>query len=45
MRIDKNNPHNRYDNFWDWLFSDVNYIWTLALAVGYLYYLMTTCEV
>jgi hypothetical protein len=45
MRAQKNNPRMVYDNFWDWLRSDLNYFWTVGLMFGYMYYLVTTYEV
>jgi hypothetical protein len=45
LRADKNNPNKKYTDFWDWLFSGMNCIWTAALVLGYLYYLVNTYEV
>ena len=45
MRAEKNNPQQRYTDFWDWLRTDWHPIWILTIVFGYLYYLTTTEEV
>lgn len=45
MRVDKENPEQRYNDFWVWLQTGWNAIWLLSLAFAYVYYLMTTEEV
>ncbi len=45
MRVERNNPRRVYYNFLDWLRTGLNFIWALALVLGYLYYLLTTEEV
>lgn len=45
MRVDKKDPRRVYRNYWDWLRTGSNYVWTISLMFGYLYYLMTTQEV
>jgi len=45
MRIDKNDPGQRYDDFWDWLQTGWHPLWILSTVFAYLYYLMTTEEV
>jgi hypothetical protein len=44
MRIDNNDPNKRYNDFGDWLLRDGHVIFLVALAIGYLYYLVTTTE-
>jgi hypothetical protein len=45
MRAERNNPRQRYIDFWDWLRTDWHPAWILTIFVGYLYYLTTTEEV
>ncbi len=45
MRAEKEDPGQRYDDFWDWLRTDWHPIWILSILFGYMYYLMTTEEV
>jgi hypothetical protein len=45
MRAEKDNPDQKYIDFWDWLRTDSHAIWLLSLGIAYLYYLMTTEEV
>jgi hypothetical protein len=45
VRIDKNDPQKEYSDFWDWLLDDWHVAFVLSLAVGYLYYLVTTTQV
>jgi hypothetical protein len=45
MRIDNNEPHRIYKDFWDWLLIDWHIIFIAALVIGYPYYLTTTEEV
>ena len=42
MRIDKNNPQQGYENYFDWLQTGYNFIWIISLVIGYVYYLATT---
>jgi len=44
MRVDKNEPHKTYKDFWDWLFGDWHIIFAISLFIAYFYYLMTTVE-
>ena len=44
MRIDRKNPRQRYDDFWDWLRTDRNVMWIIFGLFSYMYYLMTTYE-
>ena len=43
MRVDKNYPHQIYEDFWDWL--NQHPIWILGLIFAYLYYLTSTEEI
>lgn len=43
MRVDKQYPHQRYENFFDWL--NVHPIWMLALFFAILQYYTTTEEI
>ncbi len=45
MRAEKNDPGQRYDNFWDWVLADLHALWLISLAFAYIYYLLTTEEV
>ena len=45
MRVEKNNPQQMYNDFWDWLFTSWHLIWIISLVFAYLYYLMTTEEI
>jgi len=40
MRIDKNNPWQIYENFWDWLLYHP--LWILSPFFGYAYFLGST---
>lgn len=45
MRIDNNNSHITYKDFWDWLFNYKEHgIYLVFLAVGYYLYLTSTTE-
>ena len=44
IRIDNVDPGKEYKDFWDWLVYDWHLVFVLAVAVGYVYYLMTTTE-
>ncbi|MFC1951132.1 hypothetical protein ACFLXN_01825 [Chloroflexota bacterium] len=43
MRIEKDNPEQKYNDFWDWL--NCHLVWFLSLIIGYIIYLKTTVEV
>jgi hypothetical protein len=45
MRAEKDNPEQKYNDFWDWIRTGWHAIWLLSLVIAYLYYLMTTEEV
>jgi hypothetical protein len=45
MRVEKDNPEQKYNDFWDWLRTGWHPLWLISLAFAYLYYLMTTEEV
>jgi len=45
MRAEKENPEQKYNDFWDWLFTDWHIAWLLGLVFAYIYYLMTTEEI
>jgi len=45
MRVGKNNPRQKYNDYWDWLLTGWHPVWLMSLFFGYLYYLMTTEEV
>ena len=45
MRAEKDNPEQKYNDFWDWLLTGWHPIWLLSLVIAYVYYLMTTEEV
>ena len=45
MRAEKNNPEQKYNDFWDWLLTGWHSIWLLSLVIAYMYYLMTTEEI
>ena len=45
MRVDNNEPHKAYKDFWAWLLDDWHIIFVVALIIGYPYYLTTTTEV
>jgi hypothetical protein len=45
MRVEKENPAQMYDDFWDWLRTGLHPIWVITLFFAYLYYLMTTKEI
>ena len=45
MRTERNNPRQRYDDFFNWLRYDGHAIWLLTGVFAYLYYLLTTYEV
>ncbi len=45
MRIDKNDPEQRYIDFGDWLRTDWHALWVISLVFAYLRYLLTTEEV
>lgn len=44
MRVEKNDPRQRYDTYYDWLVNG-HQVWILSLFFGYVYYVMTTDEV
>ena len=44
MRAEKDNPGQKYKDFWDWLFN-WHPVWLLSLFIAYIYYLVTTEEV
>jgi len=45
MRVEKDNPEQRYNDFWDWLVAGWHAILLISLFFAYIYYLMTTEEV
>jgi len=46
MRAEKENPEQKYNDFWDWLFNyKEHFIFVIILAIGYFYYLNTTEEI
>lgn len=46
MRIDNNDPHKIYKDFWDWLFNYNEHImYVVVLVVGYYVYLNSTTKV
>jgi hypothetical protein len=44
MRIDNNEPHHVYRDFWDWLTDGWHVFFVPGLFLGYFYYLLTTVE-
>jgi hypothetical protein len=44
MRIENNEPHRIYKDFWDWLFKDGHIIYVISLFLAYFFYLITTSE-
>lgn len=44
MRIEKNNPWEEYRDFWDWTTRYWHPIFIVSLAMGYVYYQLTTEE-
>ncbi len=42
MRVDKQYPWQRYENFWDWL--SFHPLWIISLLFAYAVYLATTEE-
>jgi hypothetical protein len=44
MRAEKNDPGQKYNDFWDWLRYDQHIIWLVSLFFAYAYYLLTTEE-
>jgi hypothetical protein len=46
MRAKKDNPEQKYNDFWDWLFNyKEHFIFVVILMIGYVYYLNTTEEI
>lgn len=46
MRVDNKDPLIMYKDFWDWLFNYKEHnIFIVGIAIGYIYYLITTTEV
>jgi len=45
IRAEKDNPEQRYNDFWDWLLTGWHPIWLISTVIAYVYYLMTTEEV
>ena len=45
MRVERNNAHQEYRDFWEWLMAGWHPIWIITLFFGYAYYLATTAEV
>jgi len=43
MRVEKDDPGQKYSDFWDWL--NRHPVWFLGLFIGYIIYLQTTIEV
>ena len=44
MRIEKNNPWEEYRDIWDWITRYWHPIFIVSLAIGYVYYQLTTEE-
>ena len=44
MRLDRNTPHQGYENYWDWLRTGYNFVWVISLFIGYFCYLLMTRE-
>ena len=43
MRVDKNDPWQFYDDFWDWL--RLHPLWIISLFFAYYFYLISTEDV
>ncbi len=44
MRVDKDDPGQVYEDFWDWVRTGWHAIMLISLFFAYLYYLATTEE-